>query len=148
MGTAYSKKLLVLYILDILQKYTDEEHRLSQKEILEILRKENVAVNTLLGHGGIFKTLGVAQRYLAAAAGAPVTCMETAGEGGSYGMALLAAYRLHRADGEALAAYLNRCVFADAQSTTLSPDPAEQSGFAAFLTQYQTALKAERAVVK
>lgn len=58
---------------------------------LEILRKENVAVNTLLGHGGIFKTPGVAQRYLAAAAGAPVTCMETAGEGGSYGMALLAA---------------------------------------------------------
>lgn len=50
---------------------------------LEILRKENVAVNTLLGHGGIFKTPGVAQRYLAAAAGAPVTCMETAGEGGS-----------------------------------------------------------------
>lgn len=115
---------------------------------LEILRKENVAVNTLLGHGGIFKTPGVAQRYLAAAAGAPVTCMETAGEGGSYGMALLAAYRLHRADGETLAAYLNRCVFADAQSTTLSPDPAEQSGFAAFLTQYQTALKAERAVVQ
>ena len=115
---------------------------------LEILRKENVAVNTLLGHGGIFKTPGVAQRYLAAAAGAPVTCMETAGEGGSYGMALLAAYRLHRADGETLASYLNRCVFADAQSTTLSPDPAEQSGFAAFLTQYQTALKAERAVVK
>lgn len=115
---------------------------------LEILRKENVAVNTLLGHGGIFKTPGVAQRYLAAAAGAPVTCMETAGEGGSYGMALLASYRLHRADGETLAAYLNRCVFADAQSTTLFPDPAEQSGFAAFLTQYQTALKAERAVVK
>ena len=94
-------------------------------------------MNTLLGHGGIFKTPGVAQRYLAAAAGAPVTCMETAGEGGSYGMALLAAYRLHRAEGEALAAYLNRCVFADAQSTTLFPDPAEQSGFAAFLTQYQ-----------
>ena len=115
---------------------------------LEILRKENVAVNTLLGHGGIFKTPGVAQRYLAAAAGAPVTCMETAGEGGAWGMALLAAYRLHRADGETLAAYLNRCVFADAQSTTLFPDPAEQSGFAAFLTQYQTALKAERAVVK
>ncbi len=56
---------------------------------LEILRKENVAVNTLLGHGGIFKTPGVAQRYLAAAAGAPVTCMETAGEGGSYGMAAI-----------------------------------------------------------
>ena len=115
---------------------------------LEILRKENVAVDTLLGHGGIFKTPGVAQRYLAAAAGAPVTCMETAGEGGPYGMALLAAYRLHRAEGETLADYLNRCVFADAHSTTLSPDPAEQAGFAAFLTQYQTALKAERAVVE
>ena len=115
---------------------------------LEILRKENVAVDTLLGHGGIFKTPGVAQRYLAAAAGAPVTCMETAGEGGPYGMALLAAYRLHRAEGETLADYLNRCVFADAHSTTLSPDPAEQAGFAAFLTQYQTALKADRAVVE
>ena len=115
---------------------------------LDILNEEHVALDTLLGHGGLFKTPGVAQRYLAAAAHTAVTCTETAGEGGPYGMALLAAYRLHRADGETLAAYLNRCVFADAQSTTLSPDPAEQSGFAAFLTQYQTALKAERAVVK
>ncbi len=115
---------------------------------LEILRKENVAVNTLLGHGGIFKTPGVAQRYLAAAAGAPVTCMETAGEGGSYGIALLASYRLHRADGEALAAYFEPLRFCRRPKHDPVPDPAEQSGFAAFLTQYQTALKAERAVVK
>ena len=115
---------------------------------LEILKKESVAVDTLLGHGGIFKTPGIAQRYLAAAAGAPVTCMETAGEGGPYGMALLAAYRLHRADGETLAGYLNRCVFADARSTALSPDPVEQAGFAVFLKQYQTALQAERAVIE
>lgn len=115
---------------------------------LEILKKENVAVDTLLGHGGIFKTPGIAQRYLAAAAGAPVTCMETAGEGGPYGMALLAAYRLHRADSETLAGYLNRCVFADARSTALSPDPVEQAGFAEFLKQYQTALQAERAVIE
>ncbi len=74
-------------------------------------------LNTLLGHGGMFKTPGVAQRYLAAAAGAPVTCTETAGEGGSYGMALLGAYRLERADGEALAAYLQNRVFADAEAT-------------------------------
>ena len=114
---------------------------------LEILKKEHVAVDTLLGHGGIFKTPGVAQRYLAAAAGAPVTCMETAGEGGPYGMALLAAYRLHRADGETLVDYLNRCVFADAHSTTLAPDVAEEAGFAAFLQQYQTALKAEHAII-
>ena len=114
---------------------------------LELLKKENVAMDTLLGHGGIFKTPGVAQRYLAAAAGAPVTCMETAGEGGPYGMALLAAYRLHRAEGETLAEYLNRCVFAGARSVTIRPDPAEQAGFAAFLQQYKTVLKAERAIV-
>lgn len=114
---------------------------------LELLKKENVAMDTLLGHGGIFKTPGIAQRYLAAAAGAPVTCMETAGEGGPYGMALLAAYRLHRAEGETLAEYLNRCVFAGSRSVTIRPDPAEQAGFAAFLQQYKTALKAERAIV-
>ena len=74
--------------------------------------------------------------------------METAGEGGPYGMALLAAYCLHRTEGETLADYLNRYVFADARSTTLAPDPAEQAGFAEFLNQYQTVLKAERAVIE
>ena len=63
-------------------------------------------------------------------------------------MALLAAYRLHRADSETLAGYLNRCVFADARSTALSPDPVEQAGFAEFLKQYQTVLQAERAVIE
>ena len=114
---------------------------------LEILRNEDVAVDTLLGHGGLFKTPGVAQRYLAAAAGAPVTCMETAGEGGPYGMALLAAYRLHRAEGETLADYLKTRVFAGARSTTVTPDAADVAGFAAFLREYERALKAERAVV-
>ncbi len=114
---------------------------------LDILKNEHVAMDTLLGHGGIFKTPGVAQRYLAAAAGAPVTCMGTAGEGGPYGMALLAAYRLHRTGSETLASYLNRCVFDNAHSTTITPDPAEEAGFAEFLKQYQTALKAERAIV-
>ena len=115
---------------------------------LEILRKENVTVNTLLGHGGIFKTPGVAQRYLAAAAGAPVTCMETAGEGGSYGMALLAAYRVEHADGETLANYLQNRVFAGAASTTLNPDAADEAGFAAFLKEYKKALCAERTAVE
>ena len=95
----------------------------------------------LLGHGGLFKTPGVAQRYLAAAAGAPVTCMETAGEGGPYGMALLAAYRLHRAEGETLADYLKTRVFAEARSTTVTPDAADVAGFAAFLREYERALK-------
>ena len=114
---------------------------------LDILKKENVAVDTLLGHGGLFKTPGVAQRYLAAAAGTPVTCMETAGEGGPYGMALLAAYRLNRADGETLAEYLNAKVFGAAKSVTLKPEAADEAGFKKFLQGYEQALEAERAVV-
>ena len=114
---------------------------------LDMLNEEHVALDTLLGHGGLFKTPGVAQRYLAAAAGAPVTCMETAGEGGPYGMALLAAYRLHRAESEKLADYLKTRVFAGARSTTVTPDAADRAGFAAFLREYERALKAERAVV-
>ena len=114
---------------------------------LDILKQENVALDILLGHGGIFKTPGVAQRYLAAAAGVPVTCLETAGEGGPYGMALLAAYRLHRRDGETLADYLQTRVFAHAAGETVTPSPADTDGFAAFLAQYKTALQAERALM-
>ena len=114
---------------------------------LDILKQENVALDILLGHGGIFKTPGVAQRYLAAAAGVPVTCLETAGEGGPYGMALLAAYRLHRRDGETLADYLQTRVFAGAAGETVTPSPADKDGFAAFLAQYKTALQAERALI-
>ena len=58
---------------------------------MDILARENVGIDSLMGHGGLFKTPGVGQRYMAAACNAPVTCMETAGEGGAYGMSLLAA---------------------------------------------------------
>ena len=115
---------------------------------LDILTKEeNVPIEKLYGHGGFFKTPEVGQRMLSAAVGAPVSIMETAGEGGPYGMALLAAYRLHRAEGETLADYLKTRVFAGARSTTLTPDAADVAGFAAFLREYERALKAERAVV-
>lgn len=114
---------------------------------LQILKKENVAFDALLGHGGIFRTPGVAQRYLAAAANAPVTCMETAGEGGPYGMALLAAYRLEHAPGESLPEYLANKVFADVRSVTLQPDKDDCAGFAQFMQNYQAALAAERAVL-
>lgn len=59
---------------------------------MDILARENVGIDSLTGHGGLFKTPGVGQRYMAAACNAPVTCMNTAGEGGAYGMSLLAAY--------------------------------------------------------
>lgn len=89
---------------------------------LDILQDEKVAVDRLLGHGGLFKTPGVAQRYLAAAQ-APVTVMETAGEGGPYGMALLAGYRLVVLEGCTLnlADYLQQKIFADAPGSTLAP---------------------------
>ena len=115
---------------------------------LDILNEEHVTLDTLLGHGGLFKTPGVAQRYLAAAAHTAVTCTETAGEGGPYGMALLAAYRVEHADGETLANYLQNRVFAGAASTTLNPDAADEAGFTAFLKEYKKALCAERTAVE
>lgn len=115
---------------------------------MELLKEEQVRMDRLMGHGGLFKTPGVAQRYLAAATGAPVTCMETAGEGGPYGAALLAAYARNKAEGETLPEYLANRVFAGAASTTIQPDGATAAGFAAFLAGYQKALQVERAAVE
>ena len=81
---------------------------------------------------------------LSAAVDTPVSVMETAGEGGPYGMALLAAYMLWKKDGESLPDYLDNRVFADAKSVTLSADAAEVEGFAAFLEKYKNALPVER----
>ena len=111
---------------------------------MDILAKENVAIDSLTGHGGLFKTPVVGQKYMAAACNASVTCMETAGEGGPYGMALLAAYRLHKAEGESLEDYLNRYVFADVKGSTLAPDKVDVDGFNAYLTQYTALLDVER----
>ena len=117
---------------------------------LDILHEEQVAVDRLLAHGGLFKTPGVAQRYLAAAAQAPVTVMETAGEGGPYGMALLAGYRLAVLQGCTLnlADYLQQKIFAGAPGSTLAPEQADVAGFTAFLERYKAALQAERAAVE
>ena len=116
---------------------------------LDILtREEKVQVDKLYGHGGFFKTPGVGQRMLSAAIGAPVSCMETAGEGGPYGMALLAAYMVRKNDGESLADYLDNRVFANAASTTLLADQADIAGFNAFLARYQSAFAMEKAAVE
>ena len=114
---------------------------------MEILHKENVAIDSLTGHGGLFKTPGVGQRYMAAACKAPVTCMETAGEGGPYGMALLASYMVCREEGESLGDYLSHKVFAGAKGTTLTPDPEDVKGFEAYLQNYVSGLAAEKAAV-
>jgi len=111
---------------------------------MDILAREQVAIDSLTGHGGLFKTPVVGQRYLAAACNASVTCMETAGEGGPYGMALLAAYRLNRAENESLEQYLADRVFAGVSGTTLAPDPADVEGFNAYMKQYRALLEVER----
>lgn len=114
---------------------------------MDILAEENVAIDSLTGHGGLFKTPGVGQRYMAAACNAPVTCMETAGEGGPYGMALLAAYMFNKADGETLEAYLNDKVFADAKGSTLTPDATDVEGFNKYIENYKRLIKVEEVAV-
>jgi sugar (pentulose or hexulose) kinase len=112
---------------------------------LDILtRTENVRIDRLCGHGGYFKTPEAGQRMLSAAVKAPVTVMETAGEGGPYGMALLAAYRLWREKGETLSDYLDGKAFAGAKTVTLTAPEEEMRGFDAFLERYERALPVER----
>ena len=113
---------------------------------MDILAEEGVAIDSLTGHGGLFKTPVVGQKYMAAACGASVTCMETAGEGGPYGMALLAAYMDRRE--ESLEEFLNRDVFASAKSTTLQPEQADADGFNRYLAAFKAGLAAEKAALE
>ena len=113
---------------------------------MDILAEEGVAIDSLTGHGGLFKTPVVGQKYMAAACGASVTCMETAGEGGPYGMALLAAYMDHRED--SLEEFLSRDVFASAKSTTLHPEQADMEGFNRYLAAFKAGLAAEKAALE
>ena len=114
---------------------------------MDILAGEHVAIDSLTGHGGLFKTPVVGQKYMAAACRAPVTCMESAGEGGPYGMALLASYMVQKAPAQTLEQYLETEAFADVKRMTLAPDPEDAAGFDRYLTQYRAALAAEQAAV-
>ena len=115
---------------------------------MDILAEENVAIDSLTGHGGLFKTPVVGQKYMAAACNASVTCMETAGEGGPYGMALLAAYRLNKAEGETLEQYLNKYVFAGVKGSTMAPDKTDVDGFNKYLAEYKALLDVERKAIE
>ena len=107
-----------------------------------------MTVDKIYGHGGLFKTPLVGQKILAAAMNAPVTVMKTAGEGGPWGMALLAAYRARRRDGETLEAYLANQVFVGQRADTVQPDPEDQAGFTAFMERYVRALPVEQCAVE
>lgn len=115
---------------------------------LEILfEQEQVKIDQILGHGGFFKTRDVGQRIMAAAMNVPVTVMETAGEGGAWGIALLTAYMLQKREDETLEAYLANRVFGGQHGTTLIPDPVDMEGFASFMERYKRGLVIERAAV-
>ncbi|WP_099469732.1 xylulokinase [Konateibacter massiliensis] len=111
-----------------------------------LMKEENVKIDQILGHGGLFKTKGVGQKILAAAAGVPVSVMETAGEGGAWGIALLAAYMAGKKD-ETLAEYLTEKVFADSVSEEVAPDSDDVAGFEVFMDRYKKGLDIERAAV-
>ena len=115
---------------------------------MDILTAEKVQIDSLLGHGGFFKTPGVGQKLMAAALGTPVSVMETAGEGGPWGMALLAAYRVNREEGETLDAYLNNKVFGDNKGSKAEPDAADAEGFNAYTKLFVAGLEAEKAATK
>ncbi len=115
---------------------------------MDILSAEGVAIDSLTGHGGLFKTPGVGQSYLAAACNAPVTCMDTAGEGGPYGMALLAAYRVWKSENETLEDYLNSRVFAGISGSIIQPDGETVAGFNAYMERYRALLDVERRAVE
>jgi sugar (pentulose or hexulose) kinase len=112
-----------------------------------LLKQEGVKLDEILGHGGLFKTKGVGQSIMAAALNVPVSVMETAGEGGAWGIALLASYMLNKAEHETLEEYLNQKVFAEKAGMTISPDPKDAEGFEQFMKRYTKGLAIEKAAV-
>lgn len=115
---------------------------------MRILENEHVAIRRLTGHGGIFKTPGVAQKYMAAALKSPVTVTETAGEGGPYGMAVLAAYYLQREEGESLESYLDTKVFKNDTSITVEPEESTIEGYKSYIEQFENAIELEEVAVR
>ena len=109
---------------------------------------EGVTVTKLLGHGGLFKTAVVGQKLMAGALNIPVAVMESAGEGGAWGIALLAAYAMSKEGGESLEEFLQNKIFAGSAISTIEPDPADVKGFEVYLKRYISALEAERAAVE
>lgn len=111
---------------------------------MRVLAAEGVGLDQMFAHGGVFRTAGVAQRFLAAAIGAPVAVGRTAGEGGAWGIAVLADY-LTSGDGLDLGEHLRSRVFAGADLDVVEPDAADVAGFAAYLERYEAGLAVERA---
>lgn len=115
---------------------------------MEILADEHVKIDKLLGHGGYFKAPLAGQKIMAAALEAPVSVMKTAGEGGPWGIALLASYMQNKAEGETLEAFLDSRVFSNEDAFEVKPDPEDIAGFKKFLDNYKRSLPVEKAAVE
>lgn len=113
-----------------------------------LLKEEKVVVDEILGHGGLFKTKGVGQSILAAALDTPVSVMETAGEGGAWGIALLASYMNNKAEDEALDDYLDAKVFAGQKGTKMDPNPKDVEGYNTFIERFKKTLPIMKAATE
>lgn len=113
-----------------------------------LMEDEKVKVERIMGHGGFFKTKGVGQRYLAAAVGAPVTVMDTASEGGAWGIALLAAYLIDKKEGEKLEDYLENRIFGELAGETIAPCEEDKKGFDIFMERYKAGLAIEKKAIE
>ncbi len=113
-----------------------------------LFNEEKVKVDRITGHGGLFKTKGVGQRVLAAALASPISVMETAGEGGAWGIALLGSYLVHHAAGQSLADFLDEQVFAGDEGVQVEPTAEDVAGFNAYIENYKATLPVEAAAVQ
>jgi sugar (pentulose or hexulose) kinase len=109
---------------------------------------EHIRLEQLMGHGGLFKTKGVAQKLMAGALNVPVAVMETAGEGGPWGMAILAMYMKNKAQNEPLEAYLENKVFIDGSCERVEPNETDAKGFEQYMDRYIKGLEVEKMAVK
>ncbi len=112
-----------------------------------LFNEEKIKVDRITGHGGLFKTKGVGQRILAAALNSPISVMETAGEGGAWGMALLASYLVNNADERSLPDYLDTVVFGGNVGNSISPTAEEVEGFNRYIKGYIKGLPIEQSAV-
>lgn len=115
---------------------------------MESLNKHNIKIDKLFAHGGLLKTPGVGQKYMAAAFNTPIFCLETAGEGGPYGMALLTSYLLYRNNGESLSNFLKNGAFSNVKYSVEYPDPEIVSGFNKYTEGFKKGLETQRSAIE
>ena len=113
-----------------------------------LLKAEQVQLDSMFAHGGLFKTRGVSQRYLAPAINPPVSVGDIAGEGGAWGIALLAAFARDRVEGQRLDEYLNSRAYANAALETIEPDATDVAGFDAYVSRFVRGLPIEKTAVE